>query len=179
MAKKKSKSSKNMVNLLVGAIGLLFGVAALCMGFLSGATFNGGDYEMTTVFQMAFGWKESVIGDSSISLSGFNIWITLGLFFPIIGGLLLLLKGKFSALIALVLYVVAAVLFFTALSSFTNTLFTMDAVLDNPIGAAAAEAIRALIKNGNASLGVGAILGGIFSILGALVAAYKTFFLKK
>ena len=177
MAKKKSKSSQNMVNLLVGAIGLLFGVAALCMGFLSGATFNGGDYEMTTVFQMAFGWKEEVGG--TITLSGFNIWITLGLFFPVIGGLLLLTKGKFSSLIALVLFVVAAVLFFTALSSFTNTLFTMDAVLDNPIGAPIAVAIRALIENGNASLGIGAILGGVFSVLGALVAAYKTFFLKK
>lgn len=173
----KKKSSKKTVNLLVGVLGLLFGVAALCMGFLSGAAFNGGEYDMATVFQMAFGWKEDVAG-ATISLSGFNIWITLGLFFPIIGGLLLLLKGKFSALIALVLYVVAAVLFFTALSSFTNTLFTMDAVLDNPIGAAAAEAIRALIKNGNASLGVGAILGGIFSILGALAAAYKTFLMK-
>ena len=145
MAKKKSKSSKNMVNLLVGAIGLLFGVAALCMGFLSGATFNGGDYEMTTVFQMAFGWKEEVGG--TITLSGFNIWITLGLFFPVIGGLLLLTKGKFSSLIALVLYVVAAVMFFTALSSFTNTLLTMDAMPDNPIGAPIAVAIRALIKN--------------------------------
>ena len=178
MAKKKSKSSKNMVNLLVGAIGLLFGVAALCMGFLSGATFNGGDYEMTTVFQMAFGWKEEVFS-GTITLSGFNIWITLGLFFPVIGGLLLLTKGKFSSLIALVLFVVAAVMFFTALSSFTNTLLTLDAVLDNPIGAPIAEAIRALIKNGNASLGIGAILGGVFSVLGALVAAYKTFFLKK
>ena len=177
MAKKKSKSSKNMVNLLVGAIGLLFGVAALCMGFLSGATFNGGDYEMTTVFQMAFGWKEEVGG--TITLSGFNIWITLGLFFPVIGGLLLLTKGKFSSLIALVLFVVAAVMFFTALSSFTNTLLTMDAMPDNPIGAPIAVAIRALIKNGNASLGIGAILGGVFSVLGALVAAYKTFFLKK
>ena len=179
MAKKKSKSSKNMVNLLVGAIGLLFGVAALCMGFLSGATFNGGDYEMTTVFQMAFGWKEEVFS-GTITLSGFNIWITLGLFFPVIGGLLLLTKGKFSSLIALVLFVVAAVMFFTALSSFTNTLLTLEgAKLEDAIGATAAEAIRALIKNGNASLGIGAILGGVFSVLGALVAAYKTFFLKK
>ena len=174
----KKKSSKMTVNLLVGVLGLLFGVAALCMGFLSGAAFNGGEYDMATVFQMAFGWKEDVAG-ATISLSGFNIWITLGLFFPIIGGLLLLLKGKFSALIALVLYVVAAVLFFTALSSFTNTLFTLEgAGLDNIIGATAAEAIRALIKNGNASLGIGAILGGIFSILGALAAAYKTFLMK-
>ncbi len=170
----KKKTNKN-TGLLCGVAGFVFGVIALCMGFLAGFSLKEGGDEIATVFQMGFGWKETVsaMGVSATTVfSKFNIWITLGLFMPVIGGLLLLPNNKLLSLISAVLFVVGAVLMFTALSSFQNTLVT------DGLGAVTSLVIKEAIKNGTATLGVGAILGGIFSVLGALAAAAKTFFVK-
>lgn len=80
-------------------------------------------------------------------------------------------KGKLFGFIALAAFIAGAVLMFLIPTLVKSTLVT----------AGVSDWIEGII-GGDASvptaLGVGAIVGGVMSILGALVAAYKTFFMK-
>lgn len=165
----KKKSSKNN-SLIVSGVTLLLGVLAFCLaGFLAAVAFGEGENAYTaTGFQAAFGWKQNIIGDAAVTWSNFNFLITLGLFLPLIGGVLAIFKGKIFGFIALVAFVAGAVLLFlcpTMLESSLTEAGKLGVGISGVLGV-------------DPALGVGAILGGIFSILGALAAAYKTFLMK-
>lgn len=172
MAKKKSN---NTVSLAVSCAGVLFGALAFCLaGFLAAVKLGGADSSSTlTGFQAAFGYTETTGGIVSVSVEicKFNFMITLALFLPLLGGLLCALKGKLFGFIALVAFVAGAVLLFMCPALVKSTLVTSG--LSDWLGS---------IVGGDASvptaLGVGAIIGGICAVLGALVAAYKTFLMK-
>ena len=172
----KKKSSKNN-SLIVSGVTLLLGVLAFCLaGFLAAVKIGGADSNSTlTGFQSAFGYKETIgsgILSASVEINKFNIMVTLGLFLPLIGGVLAIFKGKLFGFIALVAFVAGAVLLFLCPSLVKSTLST--AGISDWLGG-----IFGTDASVPTALGIGAILGGIFSILGALAAAYKTFFLKK
>ena len=166
MAKKKTNKNTGTI---VSAAALLMGVLALCLaGFMAAVAFGEGENAYTaTCFAAAFGWKQKV-GSGSIAWSEFNFLIMLALFLPLIGGILAVVKGKLFGFIALVAFVAGAVLLFLCPSLLENSLTDAGKV---GVGIAGLVGVKA-------ALGVGAILGGIFSVLGALAAAAKTFFVK-
>ncbi|PWM72153.1 MAG: hypothetical protein DBX59_06835 [Bacillota bacterium] len=168
MAKKKSN---NVQSLAVAGACLLFGVLAFCLaGFLAAVAFGEGEHAYTaTGFAAAFGWKQKIIGDNAVTWSNFNFMITLALFLPLIGGVLGALKGKLFSFIALAAFVAGAVLMFLC-PTFLESSLTDAGKLG--VGIAGIAGIKP-------ALAVGSILGGVFSVLGALVTAYKTFFMKK
>ena len=173
----KKKKSGNAQAIAVSAACFLFGVLAFVLaGFLAAVKIGGADSNSTlTGFQSAFGYKETIrsgILSASVEINKFNIMVTLGLFLPLIGGVLAIFKGKLFGFIALVAFVAGAVLLFLCPSLVKSTLST--AGISDWLGG-----IFGTDASVPTALGIGAILGGIFSILGALVAAYKTFFLKK
>lgn len=172
----KKKKSGNAQAIAVSAACFLFGVLAFVLaGFLAAVKLGGADSTSTlTGFQSAFGYteKSGKLVTISVEICKFNFMITLALFLPLIGGVLAIFKGKLFGFIALVAFVAGAVLLFLCPSLVKSTLST--AGISDWLGG-----IFGTDASVPTALGIGAILGGVFSVLGALVAAYKTFFLKK
>lgn len=170
MAKKKNKTQ----SLAVGAIALFFGVLALCLGgFLAAVKVGGGDSTLTG-FQAAFGYSvktDVVISTIVTEVCTFNFMIMLALFLPVIGGVLAIFKGKLFGFLALVVFVVGAILMFLIPTLVKSTLVT--AGISDWIGS-----VTGTDASVPTALGIGAIIGGVLSVLGALTAGYKTFFLK-
>ena len=101
----------------------------------------------------------------------FNFMIMLALFLPVIGGVLAIFKGKLFGFLALVVFVVGAILMFLIPTLVKSTLVT--AGISDWIGS-----VTGTDASVPTALGIGAIIGGVLSVLGALTAGYKTFFLK-
>lgn len=167
MAKKKKSNTQSLA---VSGVSLLLGVLAFCLaGFLAAVAFGEGENAYTaTGFSAAFGWKQNVVGDAAVTWSNFNILITLALFLPLIGGVLGALKGKLFAFIALAAFVAGAVLLFLCPTFLENSL-TDAGKIGVGIGG---------IFGVEPALGIGAIIAGVCSVLGALAAAYKAFLMK-
>lgn len=159
MAKKKSRKKSNM-GLILSVVILALGVAAFCMAFLTCVkstvgSFTGTEYTYTG-FQVMFGYAESAtaLGSTvSTQVLNFSIMATLAFALPLIGSVLSLIDNKIIRFVGAGLMIAGAVLLF---------LF--------PNFVAPATSTELITR----SLGIGAILGGVFAGLGGLVGLYNT-----
>lgn len=158
MAKKKSKKSKGLLEQYGSFIILLFTVLVVVSFFLQNAKITTkylGDLGEFTGMQLAFGYSEKV-GSLSVAVLDFSIMALLAYVLPIAGLVLTFLfkdGGFIINIVTLACFVVGAVLLF---------MIPNFAVVGE-------KTIEGL------SLGYGAIIGAIASILSALVVAGKTF----
>ena len=154
MAKKKSKNSvKIELSLVLRIVALVLGVAAVCFGFLQSVSYTGkllGTETSLTGFEVMFG-KEDLGGLSFMTLVAFLL--------PLAGGVLMVFKNKLLNIIALVCFVVGAVLLFLV----PNFVVLVE---------------NSLLGAYTSKLAVGSILSAVASILGAGVAGYVTFLAK-
>ena len=159
MGKKKS-----LKTYIPGAIALVLGIAAFCMMFLDAVKYSA-DAIVTTVSykysgsQLAFGYKETALSQD-VTILNFNFMVFLAFLLPLAGGILGLLSGKSFILkiIATACFVVGAVFMFST-TGFAN------------IGMSDSQA--ELIKHMDVALCAGPIVGGVISILGAVVCFFK------
>ena len=167
---KKSKYG----NYIAGGIALLFGILTCCMMFLEAVSYTA-DLAITkasysyTGSQLVFGYKET-LGSGSLSVTttilNFNFMALLAFFLPLVGGLLAIVtnNGLISKILTTACFVVGAVF-----------LFTLAAYA--PVGMSESQA--ELVKNLDVALGIGPILGGVFSVIGAVVCFFKGSIAKK
>lgn len=178
MAKKKSFSYY-----IAGGIALLFGIAAFCMMFLPAITFNMADSTADgwTGAQLAFGYKESypVIGE--VTILNFNILVFLAFVLPLVGGLLALVfkNGLITKIATTACFVVGAVLLFSivGLSGIGRISMEGENLLGETVNAILNELYAAI--DSSKGLGIGAILGGVFAVIGAVVCFFKGTIAKK
>lgn len=164
-----AKKSSNNLSLILKVIILVLGVAAFCMAFVPCVKFVN-DSALAKVeesfngFNSMFGYSETetVFGSEVTSkYLGFSIMSVITFVLPLVGAVLSMMKSKIARLVGAGLMLVGAVLMFFVPS------FTVLAKVDGEFTLASA------ILNGcERSLGIGAILGGVFSALGAVVAGY-------
>lgn len=156
MAKKKSKNNSQLFNLAA----IVFGIAAICMIFVTCVNYNVEVLGMKSITALAgtavvFGESEGALGFSFMALLPYIL--TLG------GVALLVLKVLDVVdleIVAFAAFVVAAVFFFLT-SSFV--------VVSN-------ETLGSWLKSGGTySLGIGSILAGIFSAISALALVCKKY----
>lgn len=168
MAKKKSKNAN--LSLILKVVVLALGVAAFCMAFVTSVKFTSdlivAETESTfTGFQSMFGYSKtssSVLGTVTTKYLGFSIMSTLAFVMPLVGAVLSLTGNKTARWVGVGLMLAGAVLMFFVPQ------FTVLAKVDGELTAAAT-----LLDGATRSLGVGAILGGVFAGLGGLVAGYS------
>lgn len=168
MAKKK----KSLNYIVVGALALLFGIAAFCMMFLTAITFKSGDTvtDGYTGAQLAFGYSEDIPLFGEFKVLGFNFVALLAFALPLVGGVVALItkNGLISKIISVACFVAGAVLLFSivgysGLGRATSENSIVQAFLD--------ELYKAI--DSTKGLGIGAILGAIFSIIGAVICFFK------
>lgn len=178
MAKKKVNTGN-----IVMLVAALLGVAAIFMMFAPGITAKVvgdsiiGKAESDTTnysgFKVMFGEKDTPFN--------FNIMMFLAFIFTLVGiaGVILsiLLKGKIGGFLAVVGFLLAGIFFFLFRAvlpiGFEGGKDAIDA-LEKGLGVTGLASVKTKF-----SLGVGAIMAGIFSILAALASAAATFALKK
>lgn len=165
MAKKGVKTSQ--IVLLVAA---LLGIVAILMLLAPGITsttkvLTKDVTSSSTGFELIFATEDGM---------NFNIVMFLSFMFAVIGivgaVLAFVLKGKIGNFIAMAAFLVAGIMFFLFRATYSVT-----------VGEDAYKIIEAAVKSGatKLSLGVGAIMAGILSILASLATAAATFALKK
>ncbi len=169
MAKKKTsrKSVKGFIKFLPLCL-MLLAAAVIGMGFLPAVSYTAGNSTTTySMYQLGFGAtlaSASGFGLSGKLAIGFNIWIVLALFLPVVGAVIsLFVKGKLGGAISTVLFLYSSVMVWfvlllngvTASNSITKDIFTS-------------------FSDAGYGLGVGTILSGVFAILGTLVSAFYT-----
>ena len=171
-------AKKNLKYFIPGAIALVLGIVAFCMMFLPAVKFTvdamGFSEDGWTGAQIAFGYKES-IASREITILNFNFLAFLAFLLPLIGGVLALLfkNGLITKIVTTACFVVGAVLLFSmvALSGMGRALLSEDDLLSgvvNPILNAIYDAI-----DDTKSLGVGPIVAGVVSIIGAVACFFK------
>ena len=167
------KVKKSQIAMLAAAV---FGVVAILMLLMSGVgyTLKGADEaeKVGTGFELMFGTQDGM---------KFNFMMFLPFLLVIVGivGVVLsfLLKGKIGKFIALAAFAVAGILFF-CFSAFMSMSFADQEVLGKVV-MTGSDLYKASTELGSYSLGVGAILAGIFSLIAAAGAALGTFLFKK
>ena len=160
MGKKKS-----LKTYIPGAIALVLGIAAFCMMFLDAVKYSAtalgvtADLAKFSGSQLAFGYKETVL-NQDITILSFNFMVFLAFVLPLAGGILGLLNGKSFILkiIATACFVVGAVFLFSTAGFAT-------------IGMSDSQA--EVVKHADAALCAGPIVGGVISVLGAVVCFFK------
>ena len=175
MAKKSKKKSCKAVCKYIPFLLLLLSVVVVLMGFLAGVKYvpENGDKITYTLFEVTFGKKVTGV-DLGVILSGtskinFSFLALLGLFLPLVGGIVVLfVKGKIGGLVATLCFIASAVLLFLVPSI---TKITSE-VSSGIIGGTTKSANT--FKELGYSLGVGSILGGIVSCIGALISLFHT-----
>lgn len=163
MAKKKSSRKNKQLIQLITFVVALFGIAAVCMGFVKFVAYEGDIINFdVSGFQAAFGYSEtaSKFGASlTVEYLAFSFMNLLPFICALAGALLALgaLFGKSGFLtnvIAIALFVVAAVFFFLSPS--------MVVLAENSV-----------LNAEKFSLAVGAILAGSFSAVSAILMLGK------
>lgn len=160
MGKKKS-----LKTYIPGAIALVLGIAAFCMMFLDAVKYSAtalgvtADLAKFSGSQLAFGYKETVL-NQDITILSFNFMVFLAFVLPLAGGILGLLSGKSFILkiIATACFVVGAVFLFS-----TAGFATIDM----------SDSQAEVVKHADAALCAGPIVGGVISVLGAVVCFFK------
>ena len=150
MAKKKTKSKKVDLSVVLRIVALVLGVAAFCFAFLASVKFTGkiiGTETTLTGFEVMFG-KEN--------LTGFSILTLLAFVLPLAGGVLVILKSKLLNIVSLICFVAGAVMLFIVPSFVVLVEGSLFIAYD-------------------AYLAVGTILAAVVSILGAFISGYVAF----
>ena len=150
MAKRKSRSSNKALSYIkYGAI--IFSIVALCMAFLTFVSFNitSSNAVNYTGFQVIFGYAKTTLGITTTYLS-FSIVAMLAIFLPLIASFSVVFKNKIIRLVGAIIMVAGAVLCFLMPNFVVSELYSAS----------------------NLSLGVGAILSGVFFALGAVCNIY-------
>lgn len=168
MAKKKSKNAN--LSLILKVVVLALGVAAFCMAFVASVKFSytilGNTTEVSySGFQSMFGYSETTTAfgaEVTTKYLGFSIMSTLAFVMPLVGAVLSLTGNKVARWVGAGLMIAGAVLIFFVPQ------FTILAKVDGELTAAAT-----VLNGATRSLGIGAILGGVFAALGGLVAGYS------
>lgn len=170
MAKKKK-----VMYYIPGALALLVGIAAFCMMFLPAITYNAAESSSDgwTGAQLIFGYKETILSQE-ITVLNFNFVALLAYFLPLIGGLLALISknGFLTKIITTACFVVSAVLLFTIVAY--SGLGRVN-VENEGLGSLVAPIINAIYDaiDETKGLGIGAIIGGILSVVGAVLCFFK------
>lgn len=162
MARKKVKY------FIPGALALIMGIAAFCMMFLEAVKYTAdigiasGSYSYTGM-QLAFGYtKTSGSGALSVSTTilNFNILALLAFALPLAGGIIALItkNGMLSKVLSTACFVAGAVLLFTVTGYAATGM---------------ADAQKALVEHLTASIGTGAIVAAVLSIVGAIICFFK------
>ena len=166
MAKRKQK---NIIQLMP-VIAIVLGVISIIMMFLPAVGIKGTETTYTG-WQTAFGYtEETMIAD--VPVFNFSLVLFIGFVLMLAGVVLAVFqavspKGKFFALLAVVCFVVAVLCWFFQIQFLSvGDGFTAGGIL-NPD-----------IAKDNMQLGIGAILGGITSTLGAVACALPIFMKK-
>ena len=161
MAKKKKGMD---LGLILKVVVLALAVVAFCMAFVVSVKFvtsKGDVIQEYTGFQAMFGYTSTttVLGSEvKTAHLAFSFMATLTFVLPLVGAVLSFLNNKIVKLVGAALMIVGAVLMFFVPS------FAVVAGVDNIVTLAIDGATR--------SLGIGAILGGVFSAIGGLLAGY-------
>ena len=169
-------AKKNLKYFIPGAIALVLGIVAFCMMFLPAITFNAGDSSSDgwTGAQIAFGYKESLLGQE-ITILNFNFLVFLAFLLPLVGGILALLfkNGLITKIVTTACFVVGAVLLFSivGLSGIGRVSLEEGNILSDAVHAFLDELNKAI--DSTKGMGIGAILGAIFSIIGAVACFFK------
>ena len=156
MAKRKSKSSNKALKYIkYGAI--LLAIVGFFMAFVNFVVCKSGDTVANSFsgFQVIFGYTEKT-SLADLRYLSFSFVAMLALLLPLIGSFSVLFKNRIVRLIGAIFMVAGAVLCFLM----PNFLVVADTVYGS--------AISTLTK----TLGVGAILSGIFFALGACLNVY-------
>ncbi|MEG2015333.1 MAG: hypothetical protein RR086_06325 [Clostridia bacterium] len=175
MVKKKVKKSSNLLSLILPLVAVVLGVAAFCMMFLPCVEVVSKNGDLIKAFSgsnIAFGLSETetlIVSVTSKTL-GFGFLALLGFVFPLLGGASLFFakKNKIFTFVSMALFAVGALLIFLMTTWFASGLIT-----ENGEGFIAVGGIYKANELVLHRLGVGAIIGGILSILGACVGAAK------
>ena len=170
-------AKKNLKYFIPGAIALVLGIVAFCMMFLPAITFNAGNSSSDgwTGAQIAFGYKESVpiIGD--VVVLNFNFLVFLAFLLPLVGGILALLfkNGLITKIVTTACFVVSAVLLFSIVGLSGIGRFSLEEgnIINETVNAFLNELYKAI--DSTKGMGIGAILGAIFSIIGAVACFFK------
>ena len=168
MAKKKDTSIR-----IVGAFALVLGIVTFCMMFVDCVKFElWGVATSLTGSKIAFGYtvtQNIIIGEVSATVLNFNVLAFLGFLLPLAGGVLALLSknGLITKIVTTGCFVAGAVLLFT-IASYVSVGFATGGEYFEDIVKPIHEALQK-----NASLGAGAIAGGVLSIVGAVVCFFK------
>lgn len=156
-----AKSKNSQMGLILKVAVLVLGIAAFCMAFLTCIKYTGkilGEEYTFTGFEAMFGAvKEGQLAD--LKYLGFSFMNLLAFALPLVGAVLTMLNNKIAKFVGVALMVVGGILMFLVPN------FAVLAKVDGKLTVAAAT-----LKN--PALGIGAILGGVFSLLGGAVAGY-------
>lgn len=157
MAKRRKKSSLPIGTLLTG-IACIMGIAAVCMMFLDAIDSALGAF---TGVQTAFGYSES-LGPIKTEILSPNVLAMLAYLLPVAGIVVALvgIKSKLLSLISCAIFAVAGVFAFLMTTTFPATVIGSDWVQIS------------------ASLMVGAILCGVFSLIAAACELLRLVFKK-
>ena len=153
MAKRRKKSSLPIGTILT-AVACLLGIAAVCMMFLDAIETAVGT--VYTGVQTAFGYSET-LGPITTKILDVNVLALLAYLLPVAGILVALVgfKSKLLSLISCAVFVVAGVFAFLMATTFPATVIGSDWVQ-----------VEASIK-------IGAILCGVFSLVAAACELLK------
>lgn len=155
MAKSKKRKNSALKYIKYGAV--LFAIIGVAMAFL--AYVNIGDSLAYSGFQVIFGHsgKASVLGFvTEKQILNFSILSLLAVLLPLVGSFSIVSKNKIVKLVGSLMMIAGAVLCF---------------IVPNLV-VYASDAIATTFKALGISLGVGAILSGIFFSIGALCNLY-------
>lgn len=167
MAKKKKTQSLNKILLALAA---LLGVASFCMMFVSAAIIPDTDYAYTGA-NLTFGYKQSLVNYEYVlfNFSFMNlltyILVVVGVVFAVLAVLGKL--GKIAPLVASVAFLVAGIFFFCSIA-----FCALNENFDN-FTSGLTSIFSGTKKSGKdiLSLGAGAIVGGVLSLLAMLASA--------
>lgn len=177
MAKKSKKGGSVSLDLIFKVCVVLFAVAAVAMIFLATVKYATEDGELVKEFtglQQMFG--HSVTDNSLVTVTthylGFNFLAMLPVLFVIGGAVCAFVDNKIVNFVGAGLLVVAAVMFFV-MPNFV-TLVDVDTLTQASVADKAATATAvSILKNSVCGLGIGAILGGVFSVVAGALSVVR------
>lgn len=177
MAKKSKKGGSVSLDLIFKVGVALFAVAAVAMLFLVTVSFVTKDGDLIkefTGFQQMFGL--SVTSTDFVTITthylGFNFVALLPAIFVIAGAVCAFVDNKIVNFVGAGLLVVAAVMFFL-MPNFVSIIDVDTLTQISTADKLASATATAVLENGVRNLGIGAILGGVFSVVAGALSVVR------